>query len=71
MGCGCAARRRFRGAGQIEAVGDSRYPAEDVTTLAKRKQVDRTHETRAINTMIGTEPSISIPLSTFVREQLY
>lgn len=63
--------------GKIEVVSDpadtrrSLYRAEDVATLAKRKQAGRKHETLATNTLFGAEPSIPTAISTFVRERLY
>ncbi|MBY4899158.1 citrate synthase family protein [Cupriavidus sp. AU9028] len=54
--------------------GDTRrslYRAEDIATLARRKQAGRKHETLATNTLFGAEPSIPTALSTFVRERLY
>jgi citrate synthase len=63
--------------GKIEVTSDpadtrrSLYRAEDVATLAKRKQAGRKHETLATNTLFGAEPSIPTAISTFVRERLY
>lgn len=63
--------------GKLEVMSDpadtrrSLYRAEDVATLAKRKQAGRKHETLATNTLFGAEPSIPTALSTFVRERLY
>lgn len=63
--------------GKIEVMADpadtrrSLYRAEDVATLAKRKQAGRKHETLATNTLFGAEPSIPTSISTFVRERLY
>lgn len=49
----------------------SLYRAEDVATLARRKQAGRKHETLAANTLFGAEPSIPTALSTFARGRLY
>lgn len=49
----------------------SLYRAEDVDSLARRKQAGRKHETLATNTLFGAEPSIPTALSTFLRERLY
>ncbi|CAG2142530.1 hypothetical protein LMG31506_02694 [Cupriavidus yeoncheonensis] len=63
--------------GKIEVMSDpadtrrSLYRAEDVATLARRKQAGRKHETLATNTLFGSEPSIPTAISTFVRERLY
>ncbi|WP_404994212.1 citrate/2-methylcitrate synthase [Cupriavidus pauculus] len=63
--------------GKIEVTSDpadtrrSLYRAEDVASLARRKQAGRKHETLATNTLFGAEPSIPTALSTFVRERLY
>lgn len=63
--------------GKLEVMADptdsrrSLYRAEDVATLAKRKQAGRKRETLATNTLFGAEPSIPTALSTFVRERLY
>ncbi|CAG9182602.1 citrate/2-methylcitrate synthase [Cupriavidus pinatubonensis] len=63
--------------GKIEVMSDpvdtrrSLYRAEDVATLAKRKQAGRKHETLATNTLFGAEPSIPTAISTFLRERLY
>ena len=63
--------------GKIEVTSDptdtrrSLYRAEDVATLARRKQAGRKHETLATNTLFGAEPSIPTSISTFVRERLY
>ncbi|UIF87427.1 citrate/2-methylcitrate synthase [Cupriavidus sp. UYPR2.512] len=63
--------------GKIEVMSDpadtrrSLYRAEDVATLARRKQAGRKHETLAANTLFGAEPSIPTAISTFVRERLY
>ncbi len=63
--------------GKIEVMSDpadtrrSLYRAEDVATLARRKQAGRKHETLATNTLFGAEPSIPTAISTFVRERLY
>jgi len=63
--------------GKIEVTSDptdtrrSLYRAEDVATLARRKQAGRKHETLATNTLFGAEPSIPTAISTFVRERLY
>lgn len=63
--------------GKLEVMADpadtrrSLYRAEDVATLARRKQAGRKHETLATNTLFGAEPSIPTTLSTFVRERLY
>jgi len=63
--------------GKLEVTSDpadtrrSLYRAEDVASLARRKQAGRKHETLATNTLFGAEPSIPTALSTFVRERLY
>ncbi|RZT39354.1 citrate/2-methylcitrate synthase [Cupriavidus agavae] len=63
--------------GKLEVMSDpsdtrrSLYRAEDVASLARRKQAGRKHETLATNTLFGAEPSIPTALSTFVRERLY
>ncbi|MGY8527542.1 citrate/2-methylcitrate synthase [Paracidovorax citrulli] len=63
--------------GKLEVMSDpadtrrSLYRAEDVATLARRKQAGRKHETLAANTLFGAEPSIPTAISTFVRERLY
>ena len=63
--------------GKLEVTSDpadtrrSLYRAEDVATLARRKQAGRKHETLAANTLFGAEPSIPTSISTFVRERLY
>lgn len=49
----------------------SLYRAEDVATLARRKQAGRKHETLVTNTLFGAEPSIPTALSTFFRGRLY
>lgn len=62
--------------GKIEVAPDpldsrrSLYRADDVNTLAKRKQDGRKVETLANNTMFGAEPSIPTAISTFVRGRL-
>lgn len=62
--------------GKLEAMTDpadtrrSLYRAEDVATLARRKQAGRKHETLATNTLFGAEPSIATALSTFYRGRL-
>lgn len=62
---------------KIEAMalpGDSRqslYRQEDVEALAKRKRAGRKHETLAINTLFGAEPSMPTAISTFIRGRLY
>lgn len=45
----------------------SLYRAEDVAALAKRKKAGRKHETLAVNTLFGAEPSIPTALSAFFR----
>jgi len=63
--------------GKLEVMSDpadtrrSLYRAEDVASLARRKEAGRKHETLATNTLFGAEPSIPTALSTFVRERLY
>lgn len=63
--------------GKIEVTSDpadtrrSLYRAEDIATLARRKQAGRKFETLATNTLFGAEPSIPTAISTFVRERLY
>lgn len=63
--------------GKLEVTPDpadtrrSLYRAEDVATLARRKQAGRKHETVAANTMFGSEPSIPTALSTFSRGRPY
>ncbi|OZI37250.1 citrate synthase [Bordetella genomosp. 10] len=63
--------------GKLEVMTDpedtrrSLYRAEDVASLAKRKQAGRKHETLATNTLFGAEPSIPTAVSTFIRERLY
>lgn len=63
--------------GKIEVTSDpadtrrSLYRAEDVASLARRKQAGRKHETLATNMLFGAEPSIPTAISTFVRERLY
>lgn len=49
----------------------SLYRADDVATLARRKQAGRKHETLATNTLFGAEPSIATALSAFHRGRLY
>ncbi|OWT74718.1 MULTISPECIES: citrate/2-methylcitrate synthase [unclassified Achromobacter] len=63
--------------GKLEVMTDpedtrrSLYRAEDVATLARRKQAGRKHETLATNTLFGSEPSIPTAVSTFIRQRLY
>jgi citrate synthase len=63
--------------GKLEVAPDpadtrrSLYRAEDVATLAKRKQAGRKHETLAANTLFGSEPSIPTALCAFFRERPY
>jgi len=63
--------------GKLEVMTDpedtrrSLYRAEDVASLAKRKQAGRKHETLATNTLFGSEPSIPTAVSTFIRERLH
>ncbi|ALM85826.1 citrate/2-methylcitrate synthase [Bordetella sp. N] len=63
--------------GKLEVMTDpedtrrSLYRAEDVASLAKRKQAGRKHETLATNTLFGSEPSIPTAVSTFIRQRLY
>src|SRR5690606_36763914 len=49
----------------------SLYRAEDIDSLAKRKQAGRKHETLAAHTLTGIEPSIPTSISTFFRQRLY
>ncbi len=59
--------------GKLEVMPDpadtrrSLYRAEDVATLAKRKQDGRKHETVATNTLFGAEPSVPTALCAFFR----
>lgn len=59
--------------GKLEVMPDptdtrrSLYRAEDVATLAKRKQDGRKHETVATNTLFGAEPSVPTALCGFFR----
>ncbi|MEY2872860.1 MAG: hypothetical protein RLZZ373_231 [Pseudomonadota bacterium] len=59
--------------GKLEVMPDpadtrrSLYRAEDVASLAKRKQAGRKHETLAANTLFGSEPSIPTALCAFFR----
>lgn len=63
--------------GKLEVMVDpvdtrrSLYRADDVASLAKRKQAGRKHETLATNTLFGAEPSIPTALSSFFRGRLY
>lgn len=63
--------------GKLEVMTDpqdtrrSLYRAEDVASLARRKQAGRKHETLATNTLFGSEPSIPTAVSTFIRQRLY
>lgn len=63
--------------GKLEVMTDpensrrSLYRAEDVISLAKRKQAGRKHETLAANTLFGSEPSIPTAVATFFRQRLY
>src|SRR6187549_1366454 len=63
--------------GKLEVMPDpadtrrSLYRAEDVATLARRKQAGRKHETLAANTLFGAEPSVPTALSTFFKGRLY
>jgi citrate synthase len=59
--------------GKLEVATDpvdtrrSLYRAEDVATLARRKQAGRKHETLAANALSGAEPSIPTALCSFFR----
>lgn len=63
--------------GKLEVMPDpvdtrrSLYRAEDVAGLAKRKQAGRKHETLAVNTLFGSEPSIPTALCAFFRGRPY
>jgi citrate synthase len=63
--------------GKLEVMPDpadtrrSLYRAEDVATLAKRKQVGRKHEALAANALFGSEPSIPTALCAFFRGRPY
>jgi citrate synthase len=63
--------------GKLEVMADpkntrrSLYRAEDVISLAKRKQAGRKRETLAANTLFGFEPSIPTAVATFFRQRLY
>ncbi|SDC92630.1 citrate synthase [Variovorax sp. CF079] len=63
--------------GKLEVMPDpadtrrSLYRAEDVASLAKRKQAGRKHETLAANTLFGSEPSIPTALCAFFRGRPY
>jgi citrate synthase len=63
--------------GKLEVMPDpddtrrSLYRAEDVASLAKRKQDGRKYETLAAKTMFGSEPSIPTALCAFFRGRPY
>jgi citrate synthase len=63
--------------GKLEVMPDpadarrSLYRAEDVAGLARRKQAGRKHETLAVNTLFGSEPSIPTALCAFFRGRPY
>lgn len=63
--------------GKLEVMPDpadtrrSLYRADDVAGLAKRKQAGRKHETLAVNTLFGSEPSIPTALCAFFRGRPY
>ena len=63
--------------GKLEVAPDpadtrrSLYRAEDVATLARRKQRGRKHETLARHTLFGGEPSMPTALCTFARGRPY
>lgn len=63
--------------GKLEVMTDpadtrrSLYRAEDVASLARRKQAGRKHETLATNALFGSEPSIPTALCAFSRGRPY